>query len=131
MTVRLEYFVDGLHSQMTKIQAKGERLIKQGSRLQKIEKVGFNKRQEKAVKRLTIKETLSVNEYQVAASCIRRTAQRDSEDLTEKKVVKVVARSPTDPTKHYVANIRTSLTLFRLLQKVTVPCIKTSLTVFL
>ncbi len=102
MTTWLEYFVDGLRSQMTEIQAKGEQLIKKDSQLQKIKKMGLNKRQEKAVKHLIIKGTLSVNEYQSAVSCIRRTAQRDLEELVEKKVIKVVAKSTTDPTKHYV-----------------------------
>jgi Fic family protein len=102
MTLWLEYFVDGLRSQMAEIQTKGEQLIKQDDRLQKIKKVGLNKRQEKAVQRLIIKGTLSVNEYQAAASCIRRTAQRDLEDLVGRKVIKAVAKSATDPTKHYV-----------------------------
>lgn len=102
MTTWLEYFVDGLRSQMTEIQAKGEQLIKQDSRLQKIKKIGLNKRQEKAVKHLIIKGTLSVNEYQSVASCIRRTAQRDLEELVVKNVIAVVAKSATDPTKHYV-----------------------------
>ena len=87
---------------MTEIQARGEQLIKQDSQLQKIRKIGLNKRQEKAVKHLIIKGTLSVNEYQSIASCIRRTAQRDLEELVEKKVFKIKAKSPTDPTKHYV-----------------------------
>ena len=102
MTLWLEYFVDGLRSQMAEIKTKGEQLIKQDDRLQKIKKVGLNKRQEKAVQRLIIKGTLSVNEYQAAASCIRRTAQRDLEDLVGRKVIKAVAKSATDPTKHYV-----------------------------
>ena len=102
MTTWLEYFVGGLRSQMTEIQAKGEQLIKQDSQLQKIKKMGLNKRQEKAVKHLIIKGTLSVNEYQSVVSCIRRTAQRDLEELVEKKVIKIVAKSATDPTKHYI-----------------------------
>ena len=102
MTTWLEYFVDGLRSQMTAIQAKGAQLIQQDSQLQKIKKIGLNKRQEKAVKRLIIKGTLSVNEYQSVASCIRRTAQRDLKELVEKKVIKIVAKSATDPTKHYI-----------------------------
>ena len=102
MTTWLEYFVDGLRLQMEEIQAKGEQLIKQDSRLQKIKEVGLNKRQEKAVKHLIIKGTLSVNEYQLVASCIRRTAQRDLEELVKKNIVNVVAKSVTDPTKHYV-----------------------------
>jgi Fic family protein len=102
MTTWLEYFVDGLRSQMTEIQAKGEQLIKQDSQLQKIKKAGLNKRQEKVLKHFISKGTLSVNEYQSVASCIRRTAQRDLGELVEKKVIKIVAKSTTDPTKHYV-----------------------------
>jgi Fic family protein len=102
MTAWLEYFVDGLRSQMEEIQQKGEQLIKQDVVLQKIKKIGLNKRQEKAVKHLIIKGTVTVNEYQSVASCIRRTAQRDLEELVKKGIIKVVAKSPTDPTKHYV-----------------------------
>jgi len=102
MTGWLEYFIDGLRSQMAEIQTKGEQLIKQDGQLQKIKKIGLNKRQEKAIKHLIIKGTLSVNGYQTVVSCIRRTAQRDLEDLVEKKVIKIVAKSLTDPTKHYV-----------------------------
>ena len=32
---------------------------------------------------------------------IRRTAQRDLVYLVEKKILKIVAKSPTDPTKYY------------------------------
>jgi len=87
---------------MKEIQQKGKHLISQDVSLQKIKKIGLNKRQEKAVKRLIIKGTISVNEYQSVASCIRRTAQRDLEELIEKNVIKVVSKSATDPTKHYI-----------------------------
>ena len=103
MTAWLEYFVEGLHSQMKEIQQKGEQLIKRDTLLQKIKrKTALNTRQEKAVKYLIKTGKISVNEYQSMASCIRRTAQRDLEDLVAQKVIKVVAQSPTDPTKHYV-----------------------------
>lgn len=102
MTAWLEYFVDGLRSQMEEIQQKGKQLIKQDVALQKIRKTGLNKRQEKAVKHLIIKGTITVNEYKSVASCIRRTAQRDLEDLVKKSIIKIVAKSPTDPTRHYV-----------------------------
>ena len=36
------------------------------------------------------------------ASCIRRTAQRDLEDMMEKGIIKTVSKSQTDPTRHYV-----------------------------
>lgn len=102
MTIWLEYFVDGLWSQMQEIQQKGEQLIKQDVELQKIKKIGLGPRQEKAVKHLIIKGTISVNEYQSVVSCIRRTAQRDLEELLAKGIIKVVAKSSTDPTRHYV-----------------------------
>lgn len=102
MTAWLEYFVNGLRSQMKEIQQKGEQLINQDAALQKIKRVGLNTRQEKAMKYLLKNGTISVNEYQAEASCIRRTAQRDLSDLMGKGIVKIVAKSPTDPTKHYV-----------------------------
>ena len=102
MTAWLEYFIDGLRSQMEEIQQKGEQLIKQDVTLQNIKKNKLNKRQEKTLKHLILKGTITVNEYQSVASCIRRTAQRDLEELVEKSIIKVVAKSPTDPTKHYV-----------------------------
>lgn len=102
MTAWLEYFVIGLHSQMAEIRSKGEILIKQDSQLQKIKKIGLNIRQEKAVKYLIIKDKITVNEYQDIALCIRRTAQRDLEDLVSKGIIKAVARSANDPTRHYI-----------------------------
>jgi Fic family protein len=102
MTTWLSYFVEGLRSQMKEIQHKGEQLIKQDAELQKIKKIGLNKRQQKAIERLIKKGSITVNEYQSAASCIRRTAQRDLEELVEKKIVRVIAKSSTDPTRHYV-----------------------------
>lgn len=102
MTSWLEYFIEGLRSQMIEIQQKGEQLIKQDTFLQKIKKVGLNLRQEKAVKHLIKNGKITVNEYQSVASCIRRTAQRDLEDLVSKGIIKAVAKSATDPTKHYV-----------------------------
>jgi Fic family protein len=102
MTAWLGYFVDGLRSQMREIRAKGEQLIKQDVKFQKMKKNGFNMRQEKAIKRLIISGTITVKKYQDVASCIRRTAQRDLDELVAKGVIKAVAKSATDPTKHYI-----------------------------
>ncbi len=102
MTLWLEYFLKGLRSQMAEIQHKGEQIIKQDITLQKINKIGLNTRQEKAVKYIVKNGKITVNEYQSVAFCIRRTAQRDLEELVSKGIIKPVARSVTDPTKHYV-----------------------------
>lgn len=102
MTAWLEYFIEGLRSQMAEIQQKGKQLIKRDVQFQKIKKIGLNDRQEKAVRFLLRNGKITVNDYQDVASCIRRTAQRDLEELVTKNVIKAVARSTTDPTKYYV-----------------------------
>ena len=56
----------------------------------------------KAIKYLLRTGAISVGEYQAEASCIRRTAQRDLEYLMGKGIIKAVAKSQTDPTRHYV-----------------------------
>ncbi|MBU0952431.1 MAG: Fic family protein [Elusimicrobia bacterium] len=102
MTGWLEYFVGGLHSQMEEIRDKGEQLIKMDAKLQKIKKMDINIRQEKALKYMLKFGRINVNEYQETVACIRRTAQRDLEDLEKRKIIKSVAKSKTDPTKHYI-----------------------------
>lgn len=102
MTRWLEYFVEGLCSQMQEIQEKGKQVAKQDNKLQKIRKIGLNSRQEKAIKYLIKTGKITVNEYQALVKCIRRTAQRDLENLIAKKILKSVAQSETDPTKHYI-----------------------------
>ena len=102
MTDWLEYFVIGLQRQMKEIKEKGEQIIKQDSVLQKIKRLGLNARQEKAIKFLLRTGAISVGEYQAVTSCIRRTAQRDLEDMRERGIIKAVAKSKTDPTRHYV-----------------------------
>jgi len=102
MTVWLEYFVEGLRSQMAEIQDKGEEIIKNDNKFQKIKEVGLNDRQEKAIKYLIKNGKISVSDYEKINSCIRRTAQRDLEFLVEKRLIKPVAKSATDPTKYYV-----------------------------
>lgn len=88
---------------MKEIQEKGEQLIKQDGLLQQIKKkVKLSSRQERAVKHLIRNGRISVDEYQSVASCIRWTAQRDLEHLADQKIIEMVAKSPTDPTKHYV-----------------------------
>jgi Fic family protein len=102
MTTWIEYFVTGLHPQMKEIQDKGKQLIKQDNLLQKTMKTGLNARQEKAIRYLIKNYTITVNEYQKIALCIRKTAQRDLEELSAKAIIKAVAKSSTDPTKHYI-----------------------------
>ncbi|MBI4752906.1 hypothetical protein HY793_00835 [Candidatus Desantisbacteria bacterium] len=62
----------------------------------------LNLRQEKTIKHIIKNGKMTVNKYQSVASCIRRTAQRDLEELIAKGIVEAVVRSTTDTTKHYV-----------------------------
>src|SRR3989304_94332 len=101
-TVWLEFFVTGLRLQMKESKEKGEQTIRQDTKLQKIKRLGLNARQEKAIKYLLRTGAISVGEYTAAASCIRRTAQRDLEDMIERGIIKAVAKGKTDPTRHYV-----------------------------
>lgn len=102
MTVWLEYFVDGLHSQMKEIHDKGKEIIKNDTALQKMKKAGLNARQEKVIKFIFQNGKVMVNDYQTVASCTRRTAQRDLDDLLDKKIIKAIAKSLTDPTKYFI-----------------------------
>jgi len=102
LTGWLEYFVDGLRVQMEEIRQKGEQLIKQDATLYKIKQIGLNMRQEKAIKYIIKNVKIHVNEYQSITHCIRRTAQRDLNDLIEKKIIKEILKSQTDPTKYYI-----------------------------
>jgi Fic family protein len=102
MTGWLEYFTGGLKSQMEEIRDKGAQIIRQDAVLQKIKKIGLNSRQEKAVKYLIINAKITTAQYQAAVSCIRRTAQRDLDDLVSRNILKIVGKSNTDPTKYYV-----------------------------
>ncbi|MBI5749501.1 MAG: Fic family protein [Nitrospinae bacterium] len=102
MTAWLEYFVTGLRLQMKEIREKGEQVVKQDNVLQKIKRLGVNARQEKAIKYILRTGVISVGKYQAVASCIRRTTQRDLEDMMKKGIIKAVAKSKTDPTRHYV-----------------------------
>lgn len=101
MSCWLEYFVEGLKSQMAEIQGKGKRIIKREALFKKLGTLSLNKRQEKALTYIVNEGRISVNEYQNVIKTIRKTAQRDLGDLVKKEILKVVARSSTDPTKYY------------------------------
>ncbi len=102
MTVWLEYFIAGLRSQMRDIQDKGKKIIENDIKLEKIKKIGINIRQEEAIRFMLQNNKIRVNNYQKVTSCIRKTAQRDLDDLVKKKIIKAIAKSSTDPTKHYI-----------------------------
>lgn len=102
MTLWLKYFVEGLRLQMLEIKDKGRVIITYDKKFQRVKEMNLNPRQEQALKYLIKNGRISVTEYMKVTSCIRRTAQRDFELLVNKRLVKPIAQSSTDPTKYYV-----------------------------
>ena len=89
MTMWLEYFTDGLSSQMLEIQEKGKRIIKQDIILSKAEKLMLNERQLKALKSIIGKESMAIQDYlKLSPEITRRTAQRDLKDMIKKGLIK-------------------------------------------
>ena len=89
MTKWIEYFTEGLSSQMLDIQEKGKDIIKKDIILSKAEKLMLNRRQLKALKSIIIKESITIQEYMKLNPDISlRTAQRDLKDMIEKRLIK-------------------------------------------
>ncbi len=89
MTMWLEYFTNGLSSQMLEIQEKGKRIIKQDIILSKAEKLMLNERQLKALKSIIGKESMTIQDYlKLSPEITRRTAQRDLKDMIKKGLIK-------------------------------------------
>ncbi|MBI4431482.1 MAG: Fic family protein [Candidatus Omnitrophica bacterium] len=87
MTVWLEYFTEGLRSQMKEIQIKGERVIKAEKMIKIFAGNNLNRRQDQIVKFLFIHDRVSNEECQKICGSIKRTATRDLADLVEKGVL--------------------------------------------
>ena len=101
MTAWLEYFVEGLKNQMLEVRAKGEGAIKKDIVLEKAKMLNLNDRQEKILLHLSEGKRASVEEIRLRFNFVRRTIQRDLSKLVDLGLVKEIAKSRTDPTKHY------------------------------
>jgi Fic family protein len=84
MTTWLEYFVDGLWSQMKEIQEKGKKIIVSEKIIKSLESYNLNLRQEKIIRFLVINERIDNEQCQKLCGSIRRTATRDLVSLVEK-----------------------------------------------
>jgi predicted HTH transcriptional regulator len=80
----LEYFVDGLRSQMEEIQEKGKKIIVSEKLVKGLANHNLNLRQEKIVRFLVINERIDNDQCQKLCGSIRRTATRDLASLVEK-----------------------------------------------
>lgn len=97
----LEYFVEGLTTQMHEVQARGERVIKKDVVLAKARKVGLKDRPVAILNFLLENGKGTVADCEKALDFNRRSLQRDLKLLIDKGLVREIGSGPTDPTKHY------------------------------
>ena len=100
MTGWLEYFVEGLSTQLAEVKQRGERTIHRDVLAREH---GLSERQTKALGYVLEHGRLTIQEYaDLYPNTNRRTLQRDLKDLANKGVFSERGTGPTDPTKHYV-----------------------------
>ncbi len=87
MTTWLEYFVDGLRSQMKEIQDKGKKVVIADKAVAMLKELNLNARQEKIVRYLILNEQIDNEQCQKLCKSIKRTATRDLTALVEKDVL--------------------------------------------
>jgi Fic family protein len=88
MTGWIEYFVNGLKSQMIDVKSKGEKIIKKETLLEKTKGLDLNRRQRKILEYLVENNAISRAEYAKICKISLRTANYDLEDLQEKQLIK-------------------------------------------
>lgn len=101
MTGWLEYFTEGLATQMHEVQERGERVIRRDVILAKARKAGVKDRQLSVLAFLLNQGKGTIAECEKALGGNRRTLQRDLNLLLDKGFVGKVGTAPTDPTKYY------------------------------
>lgn len=87
MTAWLEYFVEGLRTQMSEIQEKGKKAVDADKIVKALERYDLNTRQEKIIRYLVINGTISNEQCQKLCGSIRRTATRDLSSLVQKGLI--------------------------------------------
>ncbi len=100
-TAWLEYFVEGLATQMREVQERGERVIKKDVVLAKARKQGLKDRPLTLLNFLFEHGRGTIADCEKALNVGRRSLQRDLKLLVDKGLVREIGSGPTDPTKHY------------------------------
>ena len=101
MTGWLEYFTEGLGSQMREVQDTAEHVIRRDVILTKARKNGLKERPVALLDFLLTSGKSTVAECEKKLKVNRRTLQRDLKLLVERGLVNEVGTGPTDPTKFY------------------------------
>ena len=101
LTGWIEYFVEGLATQMREVQDRGEDVIRRDVFLSKARKAGLKPRPVSALAFLAEHGRGTVAELEKALGENRRSIQRDLKLLVAEGFAREVGSGPTDPTKHY------------------------------
>ncbi len=100
MTAWLEYFVDGLTTQLNEVRQQGEQVIRRDAL---VKEHGLSDRQGKALEHILVNGSLTIQDYERLCQDVnRRTLQRDLRVMIDKGLIQEKATSPTDPTKQYL-----------------------------
>jgi len=100
MTGWLEYFVQGLSTQLAEVKARGERAIRRDVLARQY---GLSDRQAMAIGHVLEHGGLTIQDYEaLCPDSNRRTLQRDLKGLADKGLFVERGTSATDPTKRYV-----------------------------
>ena len=100
MTGWLEYFVEGLATQLAEVRQRGEQSIRRDVL---VKEHSLSDRQAKALGHILEHGSLTIQEFeQLCPDVNRRSLQRDVKVMVDKGLVSEKATSPTDPTKRYV-----------------------------
>jgi Fic family protein len=100
MTGWLEYFIEGLTTQLAEVRERGEQAIRRDVL---VKEHRLSDRQAKALGHILEHGSLTIQDFEgLCPEVNRRSLQRDLKALIEKGVVVEKATSPTDPTKRYV-----------------------------
>lgn len=87
MTAWLDYFVEGLRSQMAEIHEKGKKVISAEKAVKALKEYNLNSRQERIIRHLVINETINNEQCQKLCGSIRRTTTRDLSTLVQKRLI--------------------------------------------
>ena len=101
LTGWLEYFTEGLATQVREVQQRGESVIRRDVVISKAQRAGLKERPVSVLAFLLEQRRGTVAECEAALKQNRRTLQRDLRLLVERGFVREVGTGANDPTKHY------------------------------
>lgn len=101
LTYWLEYFTEGVATQMHDVQAKGETAIRRDVVLARARRAGLKERPITILRFLLERGRATISECESELGQNRRTLQRDLKVLAEEGFVREIGTGPTDPTRYY------------------------------